>query len=228
MWMCFVLAMLVGDGIYLQQPLKHILQNIFQILVCRKKWMSTLFSDGWTTVNYDRSVKAQTNSQFYLLWFLSRFIDCATTTKVYIYILRAMIERLDHTQGFSCSFWALIWGNCGWNTLKVQFLPRPIQWKAHNGEAQSLHWIPSPESLWENCNRAPPGQESCVTHRAQWTQSPAIWQSLVCWRRNSDRSPGSLWGSHCWESQMSQSPPFSPVSDPGRAQSPVRSSSIEI
>lgn len=35
------------------------------------------------------------------------------------------------------------------------FLPRPIQWKAHNGEVQSLHRTAGPESLWKQCNRAP-------------------------------------------------------------------------
>lgn len=79
------------------------------------------------------------------------------------------------------------------------FLPRPIQWKAHNGEGQSLHRTAGPESLWKQCNRAPRTHSHtfthihrCVTHGAQWTQSPSIWRSPVCLRRNSDMFPGTL------------------------------------
>lgn len=65
------------------------------------------------------------------------------------------------------------------------FLPRPIQWKAHDGEVQSLHRTAGPESLWKDCNRAPCmhahthihtpiHSQTYVTHGAQWIQSPAI------------------------------------------------------
>lgn len=77
------------------------------------------------------------------------------------------------------------------------FLPWPIQWKAHNGEVQSLHRTAGPESLWKDCNRAPlthtcTQSKMYVTHGVQWTQSPSIWQSPVCLRCNSDRLPGTL------------------------------------
>lgn len=67
-----------------------------------------------------------------------------------------------------------------------------------------------------------------VTHGAQWTQSPWIWPSPVCLRRNSDRFPGTLWGSHYWVSQRSQNPPLSSAGGLEKGQIPGHSSSIWI
>lgn len=64
------------------------------------------------------------------------------------------------------------------------------------------------------------------THGPRWTLSPAIWPSPVCWRHNSDRFPGTLWGCHYWVSQRSQNSPLSSAGGLERGQIPGHSSSI--
>lgn len=113
------------------------------------------------------------------------------------------------------------------------FLPCPIQWKAHNGGVQSLHKTANPESLWKHCNRAPRTHthrhsQMYVTHGAQWTQSLSIWRSPVCLRRNSDMFPGTQLGSHYWESQRSQNSPLSSAGGLEKGRIPGHSSSIWI
>lgn len=57
-----------------------------------------------------------------------------------------------------------------------------------------------------------------VAHWVRWTQSPWIWPSPVCLKRNSGRFPGTLWGSHCWGSQKSQNSPLSSAEDLDKGQ----------
>lgn len=118
----------------------------------------------------------------------------------------------------------------GWKLGSLNdFVTHLIQWTAHNGEVQSLHRTAGPESLWKHWNRAPhthTHSKMYVTHGAQWTQSPSIWRSPVCLRRNSDRFPGTQWGSHYWVSQRSQSSLLSSAVGLKRDQIPGHSSSI--